>query len=686
MSETAPGKHFFIDQLNAEIAKNLADERFGVSELAEAMNMSRSNLLRKVKKETGLPVNQLISQARLKKAMELLQTTTLNVSEVSNQVGFNSSSYFIKCFREYYGFPPGEAAKREIPQGDQVAVQKGPPTRRRMNPVIALTVALLALGLVAIAVILWPHREDRGEKSIAVLPFKNESSDSSNVYLINGLMEATLNNLQQIRELKVTSRTTSEKYRNTSKSVPEIANELNVRFFVEGSGQKIGDRILLNIQLIDAATDKHLWAKQYRRETKEIFELQQEIARNIADEIEVIITPEAQQQIGKKPTDDLVAYDYFLKGKDLFYRSRRGDLENSIPWFQRAIERDPEFSLAHATLAMVYYYLDLFQTEKKYADEISRHADKAMLFDPRSGESLVVKALDYTNKKQYQQALPFFEKALEYSPHSGLVLHFLNEFYSLYVPNPVKHLEYALRKVRLDLNSDSSTIAFDYFHLSNAFFQNGFLEAAEAYINKSLAYDSNGYFTGYVRAYVVNMKTNDMANIKRMLLAELAKDSTRFDIVQEVGKICFMMRDHAEAFKYYRKFYQTREALHLDLYHSEDLRIAIVFAEMGLQKEANKLIVQYKEFAENDLTIYKPLLLAMYYAHMKDQAKALEQLRIFSKEETFIYPVICLADDPLMDPVSKSAEFKSIMEVIRNKFWATHRKIRDELNEEDYHL
>src|SRR5688572_1282906 len=119
MPDSSPADIQFLSELHDIIAKNMANEQFGVTELAEVMSMSRSNLLRKVKKSTDLPVNQLIREVRLKRAMELLQNSASNVSEVSHQTGFNSTSYFIKCFREFYGFPPGEAAKRsavEIPQ------------------------------------------------------------------------------------------------------------------------------------------------------------------------------------------------------------------------------------------------------------------------------------------------------------------------------------------------------------------------------------------------------------------------------------------------------------------------------------------------------------------------------------------------------------------------------------------
>ena len=115
-------------------------------------------------------------------------------------------------------------------------------------------------------------------------------------------MESTLNNLQQIKDLRVISRTSTEKYRHVARSIPEMASELSVRYFVEGSGQKMGDQIVLNIQLIDGPNDKHLWAKQYRRETNDIFALQQEIAKDVAQEIQAIITPEEAERLEKIPT------------------------------------------------------------------------------------------------------------------------------------------------------------------------------------------------------------------------------------------------------------------------------------------------------------------------------------------------------------------------------------------------
>lgn len=674
----------FLRELTAIVEKNISNEQFGVSELADAMNMSRSNLLRKVKKETKLSVSQLINQVRLKRAMELLRTTSANISEVSHQTGFNSPSYFIKCFREYYGYPPGEVGKRRTAEKtgmpDAVGDPSKIPARKPKWLAAVLTLAAVLLILMIGYVARPSSDEEPVEKSIAVLPFKNESNDSTNIYLINGLMEATLTNLQQIKDLRVISRTSAEKYRNTPKTVPEIARELNVQYFVEGSGQKIGDHILLNIQLIDATTDRHLWAKQYRKEANDIFELQQEIAKNIADEIEVIVTPEAKERIEKKPTDDLVAYDYYLKGRDLFYKSGADDLKASIPWFKRAIERDPKFALAYANAAMVFYYLDIFQTEKKYTTDIVTYADKALSLDLSLPESQIAKGLAFAHQRDFESAIPYLEKAWELNPNTALSLHFLTEFYSIHVPDPSKYLEYALLKVRVDKELlDSNTTAFNYFHLANAYLQCGFLNEAQQYMDKSLAFNPNGFFSGYVKILVQFAKTRDIPRTRQRLLEKLRKDTTRFDIMQEIGRMYFLERDYERAYPYYKKLNETREFLHLDLYKEENLRIARVFAKKGLTQEADALMKSFKQCADNNRSVYKDALLSMYYANTGDNTKALDYLKRFAQKDNYMYWILLMEIDPEADSIMNHPDFKKAMRDIEKTFWEDHKKIQERL-------
>lgn len=675
----------FLNQITAIVEKNISNEQFGVSELADEMNMSRSNLLRKVKKLTKLSVSQLISQVRLKRAMNILilRKSSLNVSEVSHQVGFSSTSYFIKCFREYYGYPPGEVGKRQEAELIPSAIGTIPTNRKRNYFILGSAGLVVALAVVLLIYFTFSSAGSPPlEKSIAVLPFKNDSNDTTNVYLINGLMESTLNNLQQIKDLKVISRTSAEKYRNTSKSIPEMAKELNVNYFVEGSGQKIGDRILLNIQLIDGTTDKHLWGKQYRREVKDIFALQQEISKNIAEEIQAIITPEEAKRIEKKPTDDLVAYDFFLKGTERLYFGS-DDLEGAISFFKKAIDKDNKFALAYAEAAIAYFYLDAFKADKKYAKELASYADKALLYDPKHAECLLAKAMVYMHRKEHEQAVPYLEKALEYNPNSSLVISFLSDFYANYIPNTAKYLEYALQGIRLDIGSmDSVNRSYTYLRLGNALIQSGFVDESLKYVDKSLEYNPTNPFSRYVRAFIVYAKYGNLNTTRELLIKEFNKDTTRFDILQDIGKVSYYLRDYRGAYPYYKKFIAIRETKQLDIYRHENLNIGIVLAKTGFKKESEGFIKDFKGWADNDRSVYKHLGLAMYYAYYHDTTKTIEHMKLFSKEDNYQYWVILFFDkDPLVDPIKNLPEFKKVVGDIKNKFWESHERIKVTLEE-----
>eukprot|EP01093_Parvamoeba_rugata_P001620 TRINITY_DN11_c0_g1_i3.p1 TRINITY_DN11_c0_g1~~TRINITY_DN11_c0_g1_i3.p1 ORF type:complete len:463 (+),score=60.42 TRINITY_DN11_c0_g1_i3:6788-8176(+) len=461
MSNPSPKKPTFIEQAEAIILENLANDQFGVSELAEATHMSRSNLLRKIKKQTQLSASQFIRQVRLKEAMNLLKEDASTVSEISYQVGFGSTSYFIKCFREQYGYSPGEVGKSDV----QVEIEQVKPNYLKLYklPLIAVTsVILLVVSFLIFSKNDKVHQLEI-EKSIAVLPFKNESSDSTNLYFVNGLMESALNNLQKIEDLRVISRTSVEKYRKTEKGIPEIAEELDVNYLVEGSGQRIGDQVLLNIQLIEASSDTPIWLEQYNREVVDIFALQNDVAKKIADAIAAVVTPAELEQIEKKPTDNLLAYDYYLQALDPYYSRTNEGLEKAISLFEKAIEQDPEFALAYANIAISYYLLEMSQLEKQYTEKINSFADKALLYDSKSAESLVAKAFYYIQTKEYKLALPHLNKALEYNPNSSLTVQMLAEFYSHMVPNTNKYLEYALKGVQLNVASDSFTQSYTYY-------------------------------------------------------------------------------------------------------------------------------------------------------------------------------------------------------------------------------
>ncbi len=682
MPDSLSTENDFLSKIKEIIEETISNEQFGVSELAREVGMSRSNLLRKIKKNTKLSASQFIRQVRLQHAMEMLKQTSLTVSEVSYKVGFNSTSYFIKCFHDHYGYSPGEVGKREENESD--SIQREQPGNKK-----AITLSVVFFIFI-IAAALWfffgnpfSSRQKVLEKSIAVLPFKNDSNDSTNVHIINGLMESILNNLQKIEDLRVISRTSVEKYRNNPKTISEIARELDVNYFVEGSGQKIGDQILLNVQLIEAPNDNHLWAEQYKREVKDIFNLQQEVAKKIAEQIEVIITPAEEALINKVPTDDLVAYDYFLKGLDLLYKGNGESLEEAISWFTKATEQDNEFARAHAGIAIAYYFLDALRVEKKYSEQINNYADKALLLDPKLPQSLIAKALFFMNSGENELAVPYLEKALEYNPNSALVINILSDFYTSSIPNTEKYLEYALKGIRLDIAAhDSITASFIFLHVSNAFIQTGFIDEAELYINKSLSYYPENLYSEYVKAYILFAKNRDLPRLNERLIDALNKDTTRLDIMQEVGKSYYFMRDYEHAYKFYKPFIETREALNLNIYRGENAKIGVVLSNVGQKEDSEKYFTDFLNYAENDKSIYKNLSLAAFYSWKGDTEKALEKMKLFSEQDNYHYWIILFLEmDPLMDNVKGLPEFRKVFRDIETKFWNSHKQIRASLEE-----
>jgi tetratricopeptide (TPR) repeat protein len=332
---------------------------------------------------------------------------------------------------------------------------------------------------------------------------------------------------------------------------------------------------------------------------------------------------------------------------------------------------------------MAYYFLDSYQIEKKYTEQINYFADQAMLNDSELPQSLIAKGLYYMSTKEYDMSVSFFEKALEFNPNYDLVFIFLVDLYVNYIPNTEKYLEYALKGLEIDaLAYDSSAMSISYLHISNAFVQSGFVEEAVKYIDVSIAYDPNNLYSKYTKAYILFARNRDLKQTLDLLLDALKKDTTRIDIMQEVGKIYYYMRDYKNAYKYYKQFIDIKDALKLNIYQSENAKIALVWREMGLTDQANKFISQYREYAENDQSVYQQMSLSIYHAYNGNTDKALEHLELFSKQENYFYWTLLFTPiDPLVDSIKETSEFKKIMKDIENNFNEYHKEMRRSLQQ-----
>lgn len=193
------------------------------------------------------------------------------------------------------------------------------------------------------------------EKSIAVLPFDNLSQDSENEYFSDGLTEDIITQLSKLGELTVISRSSVMRYKNEERDLRQIGSVLGVATILEGSVRRSGDKLRISAQLVDTSADRQLWAETYDREMKDVFAIQSEVAEMIAMALKVELSPEEKERIEKSPTTNLTAYDFYLKGQEYYLRYRGPDNESAIELFERALELDPDFALAHSGLADAYF-------------------------------------------------------------------------------------------------------------------------------------------------------------------------------------------------------------------------------------------------------------------------------------------------------------------------------------------
>jgi len=263
----------------------------------------------------------------------------------------------------------------------------------------------------------------KNEKSIAVLPFINDSPDQENTYFINGVMEEILNNLQKIKDLRVISRTSVEQYRGQKKPISEIAEELGVNYIVEGSGQKYGSAFRLRAQLIMADHESHLWGESFQQkitEVEDIFNIQTKIAETIADELKAVITPKEKQLIEKLPTSNNEAYEAYIKGRFYSQNINQNNLDISQKHFELAIEKDPAYAHAYTGIAYIWLLRQQagFTIPEEAGPKIMEAILKASELDSNIAEVHFMQAcINYLGVWDWKTSESEFLKALEINPN-----------------------------------------------------------------------------------------------------------------------------------------------------------------------------------------------------------------------------------------------------------------------------
>jgi TolB-like protein/Tfp pilus assembly protein PilF len=295
-----------------------------------------------------------------------------------------------------------------------------------------VSIALLVLAAIVAAFVFLLRRPTRSamaiaEKSIAVLPFENRSEDKANAYFADGIQDEILTRLSKIADLKVISRTSTQHYTSAPENLPEIAKQLGVAHILEGSVQKSGDAVRVNVQLIEAASDSHLWAETFDRKLTDIFSVESEVAKAIADQLRAKLTGPEEQVIAARPTDNPEAHDAYLRG--LAYNLKTANSPaNSIgaqKYLKEAVRLDPKFALAWALLSFVEgrgYLTQTLQPTVALREEARQAAETALTLQPNLGEAVLAKGYyHYFCLRDYDTAVRYFEQARQFLPNSSRI-------------------------------------------------------------------------------------------------------------------------------------------------------------------------------------------------------------------------------------------------------------------------
>ncbi len=316
---------------------------------------------------------------------------------------------------------------------EDVGLAVAPPRPRDRAWIFVVIVAgALSVGLFFLGRITAPSKQrgvnEVSSKSIAVLPFENRSEDKANAYFAEGIQDEIVTRLSKIADLKVISHTSTQHYKSAPGNLPEIARQLGVAHILEGNVQKSGDAVRVNVQLIKAANDSHLWADTFDRKLTDIFSVESEVAKAIAEQLQAKLTGQEEQLIAARPTDNPEAYDAYLRG--LAYTLKAGGVTpaNSLgaqKYLREAVRLDPKFAVSWALLSYVDaigYVTQSLQPTGALREETRLAAETALTLQPNLGEALMAKGYYYYGcLKDYGSAVRYFEQARQLLPNSSRI-------------------------------------------------------------------------------------------------------------------------------------------------------------------------------------------------------------------------------------------------------------------------
>jgi TolB-like protein/Flp pilus assembly protein TadD len=548
------------------------------------------------------------------------------------------------------------------------------------------------------------------EKSIAVLPFENRSEDKANAYFAEGIQDEILTRLSKIADLKVISRTSTQHYKSTPGNLPEIARQLGVAHILEGSVQKSGDAVRVNVQLIKAANDSHLWADTFDRKLTDIFSVESDVAKAIADQLRVHLSGREEQVISAKPTDNPEAYDAYLRGLAYSLKTQRTPA-NSLgaqKYLREAVQLDPKFALAWSLLsytdAVGYHTMNL-QPTLALRDETRQAAETALALQPALGEAVLARGYyHYACLKDYDTAVRYLEQARSLLPNNSRILQsladvertrgqwdrsdaFFNEAERLDPRNVLLLTQHALSLIvvrrfpeavrRLDQVLDITPDDVDTSVIKATIAQaEGDLPRAAALL-APLHPNAHDFGAWEIQTYQATLERQPIPVIPR-LKEILAEPDTAFGFFN--GELRFWLGwaqevagDHAAAHESWRQTRSELEPLLKEQPQNSELICVLALANMGLGNKADALALAERAMAANPVerdVVNGPFaleILARVAAQTGESDRAIAVLQkllstpYFGAFTTTPLTPALLRLDPMFDPLRGNPRFEKLI-------------------------
>jgi TolB-like protein/Tfp pilus assembly protein PilF len=470
-------------------------------------------------------------------------------------------------------------------------------------------------------------------KSIAVLPFENLSEDQANAYFADGTQNEILTKLAGIGDLKVISRTSTAKYKSKPEDLKTVARELGVATVLEGSVQKAGEKVRVNVQLLDARSDTHLWAKSYDRDLKDIFAVQSDVSQEIAEALRTKLSPSQAKALAAAPTRDTEAYDLFLRGE---YEERQAEsaedkelFDRAETFYRQALARDPNFALAYARLAYNRLFRHWFGNRLNSAqlEEVKSNIDRALAIDPNSPEAyLALGMFYYWGQRDFDSALRELDRAVELQPSNSDSLTFLG---AIYRRRGEWRRSLAEFKRALELDPRDSSIPTE---IGNSYLCLRRWSDAERAFTRALALDPHNINAGYHLAQTYTNSTGDIRRARQAwegIPEQLANSGLREIVISEmIGESVYL--DVLE-----RNFPEALKAWEPVPTNTFQARLRRLEARVGIQ-----LLAGQKAAANQECEQARVLLEAQL-------AKRLPEDRTSASELAWIYVCLGRNDDAL---------------------------------------